>query len=602
MSSQSTTIANVVKDLNEGMFLPGIQREFVWSESQIRQLFDSIMQGYPIGSLLFWEVRDTFAREQIKYRFIKHYIEDGVHPPSFSDRSFRNPKIDEKFDKLPNKLSLVLDGQQRLTAFYIGLCGSYTKKKKYQRRRDPESWSRKKLYFNLLSDPSTISNTDPQMRYDFRFLSDPSNSTGEYWYDVSRILGYSSNKDIDEEIKHIQEKLEEEGLWQEGYFQQIYTNLSDFYSSIHETNNISYHTETKENHERVLDIFIRANEGGTQLSKTEILLSISTAHWTNNEPELDAREELTSFVDGLNGQYDDAGFNFDISFALRGLMLLSDIPAGYSLSSFSHGNVIEMKEMWMEEGVQESIRQAIDLLVEFGYNGQRLTSVRAPLPIAYFFYHNNENKRLSQSSKTGKQARNDIHFWLASMIINGTFAIGETPIIEARSAINDAEQGTFPLKEINRRLRGGGRPVGLDRETISTLLRDQTSKAFSLLSLIHYPLPAKGSTTFHEDHIFPRSKLDTEYLIEEKGLTYEYARQCEELKNCVANKQLLTDSENMKKSNKDFAEWLKSRDQEYFDSHLIPQDPDLHEVENFVKFIDKREEMVIEHLSEKFGF
>jgi len=103
------------------------------------------MQGYPIGSLLFWEVRDDFAREQLKYQFIQHYIEDGVYPSSFSDRAYRNPKIDDKFDDLPSKLNLVLDGQQRLTAFYIGLCGSYTEKKKYQRRREPDSWLRKKL-------------------------------------------------------------------------------------------------------------------------------------------------------------------------------------------------------------------------------------------------------------------------------------------------------------------------------------------------------------------------------------------------------------------------------------------------------------------------
>jgi uncharacterized protein with ParB-like and HNH nuclease domain len=36
--------------------LPAIQREFVWKPEQIARLFDSLMQGYPIGSFLFWSV------------------------------------------------------------------------------------------------------------------------------------------------------------------------------------------------------------------------------------------------------------------------------------------------------------------------------------------------------------------------------------------------------------------------------------------------------------------------------------------------------------------------------------------------------------------
>ena len=49
------TIADVVKDISANKYvLPSIQREFVWSTSQIEKLFDSVMQDYPFGAFLFW--------------------------------------------------------------------------------------------------------------------------------------------------------------------------------------------------------------------------------------------------------------------------------------------------------------------------------------------------------------------------------------------------------------------------------------------------------------------------------------------------------------------------------------------------------------------
>ena len=44
------------------LLLPAIQREFIWSHEKIEWLFDSLLQGFPIGSFLFWEVRDINAK------------------------------------------------------------------------------------------------------------------------------------------------------------------------------------------------------------------------------------------------------------------------------------------------------------------------------------------------------------------------------------------------------------------------------------------------------------------------------------------------------------------------------------------------------------
>ena len=52
------TIAEVIKNISNNRYvLPSIQREFVWSTSQIEKLFDSLMRDYLINSFLFWQVR-----------------------------------------------------------------------------------------------------------------------------------------------------------------------------------------------------------------------------------------------------------------------------------------------------------------------------------------------------------------------------------------------------------------------------------------------------------------------------------------------------------------------------------------------------------------
>ena len=51
------TIAEIVKGIYSNNYvLPSIQREFVWKTTQIEMLFDSLMQEYPIGAFLFWEI------------------------------------------------------------------------------------------------------------------------------------------------------------------------------------------------------------------------------------------------------------------------------------------------------------------------------------------------------------------------------------------------------------------------------------------------------------------------------------------------------------------------------------------------------------------
>jgi len=85
------------------LYLPAIQRKFVWEATQIEQLFDSIMRDYPIGTFLFWMVEEAKHNDYSFYEFIRVYHERD---------HWMNPLAAKPH--LPDELVGVLDGQQRL--------------------------------------------------------------------------------------------------------------------------------------------------------------------------------------------------------------------------------------------------------------------------------------------------------------------------------------------------------------------------------------------------------------------------------------------------------------------------------------------------------
>ena len=76
MAYKKKSIKEILDDISHGeMYLPAIQRKYVWKDSQITKLLDSIMLGYPIGTFLFWKVKKAVINEKeySLYEFIKDY-------------------------------------------------------------------------------------------------------------------------------------------------------------------------------------------------------------------------------------------------------------------------------------------------------------------------------------------------------------------------------------------------------------------------------------------------------------------------------------------------------------------------------------------------
>jgi len=109
--------------------------------------------------------------------------------------------------------------------------------------------------------------------------------------------------------------------------------LSKLRNIIHQ-GTISFYLEESEELDKVLQIFIRVNSGGTKLSYSDLLLSIATAQWK----EKDAREAIHDFVDEINVIGD--GFKFNKDLILKGCLVLSDLNhVRFKVDNFTKSNM-----------------------------------------------------------------------------------------------------------------------------------------------------------------------------------------------------------------------------------------------------------------------
>ena len=91
-------VKNLVDDVRIGKIgLPDLQRPFVWKDNKVRDLFDSMLRGYPIGYVMLWESPSDYEEKKSSIGGNKKIYEE--------------PK------------ELVIDGQQRLTALVAAMYG-----------------------------------------------------------------------------------------------------------------------------------------------------------------------------------------------------------------------------------------------------------------------------------------------------------------------------------------------------------------------------------------------------------------------------------------------------------------------------------------------
>lgn len=527
-----TTIAETLRRVQRNeLVLPAIQREFVWEPAQVIRLFDSLMRGYPVGSFLSWKVQPETVKLFRFYGFLRDYHElSNRHCPAI--------------DLPPAAVTAVLDGQQRLTSLNIGLRGSYSFRKTGGRRANPLAYPHRRLYLNVRG---LAHENEAGLRYDLRFLTADGVAASEApddtaFFPVADIFDATSVSD----------------LWsiagQRGWAndQNVIKMLSGLWESVHSTTSVHFYEEDDQDVERVLDIFIRVNSGGTVLSYSDLLLSIATAQWT----ERDAREEIHGLVDSLNsvGQ----GFAFSQDVVLKAGLVLAGIgDFAFRVKNFNATNMAILDKAW--DRIAASLQNATGLLADFGLSHATLPADSVLIPVAYYLHQRN----LGEDYRTAVRYQSDRallrSFVLRSSVQPGVWGSGlDTLLRELRGAVDAAGQDGFPLAEIEQRMAARGKPLTLTEALLDDLLdlRYGQKRAFAFLALLFPHVDTRN--VHHIDHIFPKALLRKPAL-RKVGLDDTSIDEIQSRQDLLPNLQLLEGMVNIDKSATAPIAWVSDR-------------------------------------------
>lgn len=525
------TIKTAIEKIKANKYvLPSIQREFVWDTEQIETLFDSLMRDYPISTFLFWEVDKSNIKKFKFYKFLRRYHEkDERH----------NEKI-ELSDN--NDVIALLDGQQRMTSMYLALCGSFAEKLPNYRRSSAHAYPKKHMYLNLLSRSG-----DVEREYDFQFLTDEElqNSDNVFWFKCSEIL----NADFDDIFEYLMENgLTDTSIYSKEQTKFAQQTLRRFHKVVHETGTISYYLEKSTELDKVLQIFIRINSGGTKLSYSDLLLSIATAQWKKR----DAREVVHDFVDEINKI--GHGFKFHKDQILKACLVLSDFrDVKFKVDNFNKSNMEHIEDNW--DGISSAIRTTVELFAKLGYNQDTLSATNTMIPIAYYIYKNGIGENEMVHSNAYDSDRIAISEWLARVLIKGTFGGQPDSIYPGMRQVINSNLGKFPLLEIIEHYRGQRKSIIFSDDDIEGLLELQYGKAKTFAVLSQLYAGRVKNYQYHQDHIHPKSKFKKTEL-RKAGIPTESIELYQELVNSIANLQLLEGTENIEKRAMHFEDWV----------------------------------------------
>ncbi|GAA7236140.1 hypothetical protein BD0078_10690 [Helicobacter pylori] len=408
------------------------------------------------------------------------------------------------------------------------------------------------MYLNLKHQPNM---DNPEDNYQFEFhAKKPENDEKHWWFKVGDIL----------ELKNV---------WNYAQEHDLKDNRLDLLETLnkafHDKQLISFFEETEKNLNKVLNIFIRVNSGGVKLSYSDLLMSILTASFSS-----DIREKMNELVDALK----DKGFlNVGQDQVLKTCLLLIGKDTTFELKNFNKKNIKEIEENW--EKITESIYNAAKLLETFGYAGY-LGSAYILSSLAYFYFLN------------PKMDKNDEEQAL-KFVRNAQITSYFTPSTDTKlNNIANSMKDVKTFESFNHNLaKHQTSPLKITNDAIEEMMCSSShDRVFPILQIL-YPNLNYKNTTFHIDHIYPKSKFNKEN------------KKLYECRDHLYNLQLLEGTENQAKKDKDPEVWLK---EEYKNEQAIEEykkrnyiDPTLKlEWENIKEFREKREEAIIKTLKE----
>ncbi|WP_448676427.1 GmrSD restriction endonuclease domain-containing protein [Delftia acidovorans] len=229
------SLGGLIGDIGLGRIgLPDIQRPFVWANAKVRDLFDSMYRGYPVGYFLFWQ---TGA--------------EGVETKVIGDANKQ---------KAPSLL--IVDGQQRLTSLYAVIRREAVLRENFEREHIRIAFRPQAGTFAV---PDATTERDP-----------------EYILDISEVFNRPTHKTIGEYLKRLTASREVSDAEEEKVADAIgrLAGLTNFPF-------IALELSQQCTEEQVADVFVRINSEGKKLNQSDFILTLMSVFWDDGRTELE---------------------------------------------------------------------------------------------------------------------------------------------------------------------------------------------------------------------------------------------------------------------------------------------------------------------------
>ncbi|MDH5718959.1 MAG: DUF262 domain-containing protein [Spirochaetia bacterium] len=545
--------------------LPVVQRELVWKEDQIELIFDTLLKGDSFGGIM--TIKDFRGKKSLfdfRY-FINNYFSNMII-------------ISSNSGQLTQDISYVVDGQQRISAFHIGLSGSY---------------NNKKLYFDLFGESD-------HRNYNFKFASslnelkkdiDNYNGTKKiptFWISLIELMNYF--KDVGFDYRLVKNKIFDDysDIITDEYKDLVDGNLNRFQQEVFVSPNIGIcevtinrnNTEI-ENRQNIVELFRRLNQGGTKLDGLELMASKLKG--------FDPKNEI--FLSKIKHDFEDIGFNQDEIIKLI-FLLQDDYNKNISDVSKTDSDFIRKYEDRIYN-ILFATRKFLEFSNLYVFYKETYPSIIPLYFIAYYIFHTKtETNQIKyffddfDTNSTTPLVSNWIKISLLCKVFRRrgagwtAYSTGIRKILEIMKSNKDNPFPTTLLFEMYK-----SHPLEFTEH-----IKDDWSwfnfYDFDFVMFLIYDMP-KNFRKNDIDHIHPKSIL-SENKVEWNKI------------NSIANFQLLDYKNNRgSKSDNELIYWLKNNVnniQAYIKFHLIPNDEDLWQSQNYDLFLESRKKLIIDKI------
>lgn len=562
----STNIADVLNKIEDGQFvLPVIQRRLVWGEEKMALLFDTLLKGNAFGGIMALK-------------------EDQGARPLFASRAFTKDGQDvastQNDAPLSQEQNFVIDGQQRLQTFYIGLTGSY---------------NGKELYFNLNSDYH-------KLEFDFAFAADAKRlpprekrDDGKFrnniWYSAKSL--YRRAKEIRNRRQltgEVKEALNANGELVPEETLSVEANIEEFYESVFNRPSIgisrvhvNHSLDATDNKQRIVELFRRLNDGGTKLSAFDLVASILKGFdW-----------EMEQLLEQTIKKYQGIGFGQDELIKL--IFILQDDHRKEMASVTASDAKFATENRKRLLATLETVEKFLKIAKLHTYYASGNRSVIPLYFIAYHIFHqpisDDHLPNLFDQHDVNSQNYRALHRWVYISLLCGVFKSRgagwipyKTGIRKILEVVKKHRGKQFPMNAVF--LEYGHHPLHFFTQKVVADHLDLYDA--SILYYMMYDCE-EIIRQFDVDHIHADS------ILAQRQINFEP-------RNSVRNKQFIDYKTNRGAKNaKPFGEWIKTLPEEdragYLKRHLIPVDEHLWDAENFAEFSEKRAELIVEKIN-----